>query len=159
MFVSYDLFIQITHTIFFTDSMMNGSNNSLELSPELFNGIRVDHKFSSFTIGIAVSKFSFWMIICSVVIVNTSNRIGDSHICTKERARSNSISHYRPQCTFFYIRNHLNRYSSRISLNDTKNNLLIVSSTKPCFICFSLSRKERLLLTSFLKKSLTYIFE
>ena len=159
MFVSYDLFIQITHTIFFTNSMVNRSDTPFELSPELFNSIRVNHEFLSFTIGVAMSEFLFWMIIRGVMVMNTSNGIGDSHICTKEGTRSNSISHYRPKGSFFYIRDNLNQYSSQISLNNTKNNLLILSSTKPSLICFSLSRKERFLLTSFLKKSLTYIFE
>jgi hypothetical protein len=150
MFIPYDLFIQITHTVFLTHSVVNGTDYSFELPPELFDSIGVNHYLFSSEISVPTRKLMFRVIGSSMVVMNTCNGVGDSRVGTKERAWLNRTFHNRPKSFLLHIRNYMDRYSSWFTLNDSKNDLLILFSSKPGLISLGLSGEKKSFETSFL---------
>lgn len=75
MFVPYDLFIQIGHTVFSTHPVMDCADDPLELSPELFDSIRMYPILLSFSIPTSFSELSFRMVRGSVMVMDSSNGV------------------------------------------------------------------------------------
>ena len=118
---------------------MDSADDSLELSPELFDGIGVNHTLDSILIRVSPSEFLLGMIRGGMVVAKACNGVGYSHIRTEESSRHDTVLYEGPQSLFFYIYDAMYTYSSRFSLYDSEDDLLILLSSEPRLVRFGLS--------------------
>lgn len=159
MFVPYDLFVQVGHAVFLADSVVNSANNPLELSPELLDGIRVDHDLFPGSIPVPAGKFVLRMIRSGMMVMHACGSIGYPHIRTEEGSRFNRAFHKWPKSFLSHVENHVKRYSSRDSLNHSHDDFLVFFSPEPSLVRFGFSRKKKFQMTSFFEESGTNPFE
>lgn len=75
VFITKGVLSKIEMPIFLRYSMMNGTNNVLNVSPDLFNRVGV--------VSLSISKFSFGMIGRLVMVTNRGTSIGDTLVSVK----------------------------------------------------------------------------